>query len=451
MRFFVAWLALAWGSLAPLAGAQQASQARLVARIDSVVQDAMAAKQIVGTSVGVMKDGRILMAKGYGYADLENEVRATEHTVYRVGSVTKQFTAAAIMLLAERGQLSLEDDLTTFLPDYPTRGHGITVDRLLTHTSGIKGYTAMPAFWEQSRLDLSHEQMIALFSAEPFEFAPGERWQYNNSAYYLLGVIIEKVTGQSYADFLQANLYERLGLGATHFLDEAPIIKHRARGYEVRNGRVVNADPLSMKLPYAAGSLGSSVLDLLTWATALAQHRLLEPESYRRMITPAVLNDGSRTTYGYGLSIGDMEGRRKISHGGGINGFRAHLAHYPDDDLAVVVLCNTGSANPDMIESRIARLVLGIPEITVTEVALTEDELQRYAGTYEAGRSPIRVGFQDGTLRLFGAALRPIGNHVFVAADDPYRRVTFTVEDGRVVGFVSEREGQRIVAKRSEP
>lgn len=441
---FLAWLTAA---AAPVAAQRPASDG-FAARVDSVVKEFMAAKQIVGTSVGVMKDGRALLAKGYGFADLEHEVPATEHTVYRIGSVTKQFTAAAIMLLAEQGKLRLDDELTKFVADYPTSGHHITVDRLLTHTSGIKGYTEMPRFWEQSRLDLTHEQMIAMFSGEPFEFAPGERYQYNNSAYYLLGVIIEKVSGQSYAPFVKQHIFDRVGLAETHYLDEAPIVKHRAAGYEVRGGTVVNDDPLSMKLPYSAGSLGSSVLDLLKWNTALVAGRVVSAESYRRMTTPATLNDGSHTTYGYGLGTGTLGGHRKVAHGGGINGFRSQLAYYPDDRLTVVVLCNTGSANPDLLEAKITRLALGIPEKTVVEVPVPETELRKYAGTYNPGRSPLRVVLENGALTLFGTRLRPIGGHRFVAADDPYQEVTFELTGGEVTAVVIEREGQKTTARR---
>lgn len=432
---------------APLPAQRSASDG-LVDRVDAAVKEFMAARQVVGTSVGVMKDGRIQLAKGYGFADLENEVPATEHTVYRIGSITKQFTASAIMQLVEQGKLSLDDELTKFVPDYPTKGHRITVDRLLTHTSGIKGYTEMPKFWEQSRQDLTHEQMIAMFSAEPFEFAPGERYQYNNSAYYLLGVIIEKTSGQSYADYLKQKVFDPLGLAETHYLDEAPIVRHRAAGYEVRQGAVRNDDPLSMKLPYAAGSLGASVLDLMKWQTALVENRLLKTESYARMKTPATLNDGSKTTYGYGLAMGSLEGHRKVAHGGGINGFRSQLAYYPDDRLTVVVLCNTGTANPDLLEARITRLALGIPEKTVVEVPLPEAELRKYAGSYNPGRSPFRVAFENGALMLFGTRLRPIGGHRFVAADDPYQQVTFEVAGGEVTSLTIEREGQKTTARR---
>jgi CubicO group peptidase (beta-lactamase class C family) len=438
--FLIALVCLAF--LPATSPAEERNRTEILSRIDSIVVEAMERDQVVGISVGVRKGGEILVAKGYGFADLENEVKATEHTVYRIGSITKQFTAAAIMLLVERGEVRLDDELTRFLPDYPTEGRRITVDRLLTHTSGIMGYTEMgEKFWGKSRLDLSHEEMVELFSAEPFEFAPGERYQYNNSAYYLLGLIIENVSGMSYAEFLSDQIFSPLGLLETHYLYNLPIIKNRAEGYEVREDKLVNDDPLSMRLPYSAGSLGSTVMDLLRWQIAIHGNKVVNQAGYDKMTTPATLNSGEKTTYGYGLAIGNLENRRKISHGGGINGFSTQLSHYPDDDLTVVVLTNTTSAHPGALESRIARAVLGLPERRVTPVEISEEELQIYTGTYDPGRSPIEVSIEDGILMAAGSRLRPIGNHVFLAAIDDYREITFTIENGKAVALRIEREG----------
>jgi CubicO group peptidase (beta-lactamase class C family) len=427
-----------------------AQGSELTDRIDAFVKEVMERDQVAGVSVGIAKGGQVLLAKGYGYADLENEVEATEHTVYRIGSVTKQFTSVAIMMLVEQGKLRLDDPMTKFFPDYPTHGLTVTVDRLLNHTSGIKGYTEMESFWNEARLDLSHEQMIELFSSVPFEFEPGEKYQYNNSAYYLLGLIIEKLSGLEYAEYLEKNVFEPLGLRETHYLYNKPIVKNRAEGYEISEGDIVNDDPLSMRLPYAAGSLGSSVMDLLAWQKALEEHKLLSKEGYEKMRTPAHLIDGSSTTYGYGLALGRLEGRTKISHGGGINGFRAQLSHYPDDDLTVVVLCNSGSAHPDAYESRIARAALDIPEKVVKPVELSEKELALYVGVYDPGRSPLEVSVKDGILTMAGYRLRPVGDHVFLPTVDDYSEIIFTVENGKAVSVRMEREGHVTVAEKSK-
>jgi CubicO group peptidase (beta-lactamase class C family) len=429
-----------------------ASTEDLASRVDRLVEKAMLDSQTPAISVGIARAGEIVLARGYGLSDVENRVAATENTVYRIGSVTKQFTAAAILLLVEDGKLSLDDDLSSLLPDYPTHGETITVNRLLNHTNGIKGYTEMPEFWKRGREDLGHEDMMKLFGEAPLEFSPGERWQYSNSAYYLLGVIIEERSGKSYTDFLEERIFEPLGLEQSWYLDNAPIVPNRASGYEVRNGEVVNDDPLSMRLPYSAGSLGSSVVDLLAWQRALRDGRVVSDESYRRMITPGQSNDGKTLTYGYGLSVSSFHGRAKIGHGGGINGFRSQISWYLDDDpasdIAVVVLCNAGSANAGRLESAIARAALGIPEKVIDEVELQPGELQQYAGTYDPGRSWIHVVLVDGELRLFGQRLRATGNHVFYPEDDNYQSITFELEGDRAVALRIEREGQSTIAQR---
>ncbi len=252
----------------------------------------------------------------------------------------------------------------------------------------------------------------------------------------------------SYAEFLSDQFFSPLGLLETHYLYNAPIIKNRAEGYEVREGNLVNDDPLSMRLPYSAGSLGSTVMDLLRWQIVLDANKVVSQVSYDRMTTPAILNSGEKTTYGYGLAIGNLEGRHKISHGGGINGFLTQLSHYPDEDLTVVVLTNTTSANPGPLESRIARAVLDIPERRATTVDLSEEELQVYTGTYDPGRSPIEVSIEDGILVAAGSRLRPIGNHVFLSAVDDYREITFTLSNGKAVNLRIEREGHVTEAPR---
>lgn len=433
-------------SVASRVGASEWSEA-----VDPLVEAAMKQDHIPAISVGVERRGEVLLAKGYGFADLENRVPATEHTVYRIGSVTKQFTAAAVLLLAERGAVGLDDDIRLYLPDYDTHGRRILVRQLLNHTCGIKGYTEIPAFWQQSREDLSPARLMELFAEPPLEFEPGDRWQYSNSGYYLLGQIIEKASGWTYEDFLRDEIFRPLGLDESWYLDNAPIVPNRAEGYEVRDGRVVNDEPLSMRLPFSAGSLGASVHDLLAWRRALSGGRVITAASLAQMTTPGRLNDGKPLTYGFGLSIGAMQGHRKISHGGGINGFRAQLSWYPDDDLTVVVLANTGSASPDVLESAIARALLGIPEREIHEVSLAEEELKRYAGLYDPGRSPIPVVLKEGALWLFGARrLIPLGGDAFVAEDDVYRDVRFEMRDGRAVSLRMEREGQVTEAARVE-
>ena len=235
--------------------------------------------------------------KGKRLANVELDVKASPSTVYRIGSLTKQFTAAAIMRLVETGKISLDDPIEKHLPDYPVGGRRITIRHLLTHTSGIKSYTGLgPKFWDDRRLDYSHEKLIALFKDEPRTFSR-KKYLYNNSGYYLLGVIIEKVTGESYGSHMKKTLFDPLGLSSTMYCDNEPLVKQRAAGYQVVLGVVQNAAPLSMKAPFSAGALCSSVTDLVAWTSALMNGKVVSRASLDQMITPATLNDGKPTTY----------------------------------------------------------------------------------------------------------------------------------------------------------
>src|SRR5688572_8973342 len=228
--------ALLASALTATAASAQDSRA-LVHYIDSVATAAVAEQRTAGVSVAVVKNGRTVLAKGYGFADLENDVPATPETVYRIGSVTKQFTAAGIMRLMEQGKLSLDDTLQKFLPDFPTQGNRVTVRHLLNHTSGIRSYTSLGPKWQRvMRLDLAPDSMVALFANEPFDFKPGDAYRYNNSGYFLLGVIIEKLSGKPYGQYLQDEFFTPLGLKSTVYCDQAPIIKRRAQGYTPRPG-----------------------------------------------------------------------------------------------------------------------------------------------------------------------------------------------------------------------
>lgn len=399
------------------------------AEIRALAADALETHPSPGLSIGVQRGDEVLFAEGFGFADLEHRVPATADTVYRIGSVTKQFTGAAVMALVEEGRLDLDADLKDLLPDYDTRGFFIPVERLLNHTSGIKGYTEMDEFWAQARLDLDHRAMMDLFAGAPFEFEPGDRYQYNNSGYYLLGVLIERISGASYADFLEERLFGPLELDRTHYLDNDPIVPDRASGYEpAEDGGFRNDDPLSMKLPYAAGSLGSSVRDLLAWQRALVLGEAVSPSAYERMTAPGELIDETEIPYGYGLGLGREHGLDKVSHGGGINGFRAQLAYYPEVELGIAVLMNSGGGRPGLLENRIARAVLGMEQPRIEEAPVDAAALERYAGTYDPGRSPVTITLREGGLHGLGRRLAPVGDSVFHPEGDPFTRIEFAAD-----------------------
>lgn len=386
------------------------------AAIDSVALAPITAGRAAGMSVAVVHGADTIVLKGYGYADLELDVPTPADAVYEIGSVTKQFTAAAIFQLAERKALSLDDEITKFLPDYPTQGHRITIRRLLNHTSGIKGYTELPRFWSAIAMrDLPRDSLVAMFSAEPFDFAPGEMMIYNNSAYFLLGLIIEKASGESYETYVKRHLFDPLGMKASHYCTNDLIVKHRAKGYAFGAQGLQRAPYLTHRWPYAAGSICSTAGDLVIWNRALHGARgtggsVLSAAAYREYVTPGTLNDGTRLRYAHGLSITDTGGRRRIAHGGGIYGYLSESRYYPDADLIIVVLINTaGPANPSAIADAIEEIVLGkTPSHPERRFA---GDLHRFVGTYEGPgrgqRFTLTVSVDSATLAFAVGNGRP--------------------------------------------
>jgi CubicO group peptidase (beta-lactamase class C family) len=437
--------------------AQASTRRPLAARIDSLAAAALAQWPAAGLSIAVVRGSRTVVMKGYGRADLENDVPATAHTVYRIGSITKQFTAVAILQLMEQGKLSLDDTIQHFLPEYHAQGHRVTIRHLLTHTSGIKSYTSLGPEWERRmRLDLPHDSLVALFQDKSFDFEPGTKFLYNNSGYYLLGLIIERITGQQYADYVAQREFIPLGLASTVYCDERPLLTHRAAGYERDSGRFVNASPLSMRQPFSAGALCSTVGDLVAWQRGLVTHRLIGAASAALMSSSATLGDGSATGYGFGLAVAKLGEHRKIGHGGGINGFLTELDYYPDDSLTVVVLANSESAKPSRLAEDIARLVLGVPAPVVKDLTLGAADLTRFAGTYALGPLQVRVFETGGKLQAqatgqgaFG--LRWQGDSTFVAAFDDNVRVLFlSAGAGRAASFILYQGGIAQTATRVE-
>jgi CubicO group peptidase (beta-lactamase class C family) len=410
-------------ALVVLSASTAAAQGHLTAAIDGIVEAPIKAGRVAGASVAVVRGNETIAERGYGFADLQLDVATPPRAIYEIGSVTKQFTAAAILLLAEEGKLSLDDDLTKYLKDYPTQGHRITLRRLLDHTSGIKGYTELEEFGEFMVLKKPKQELVKLFSSKPFDFAPGEDLIYNNSAYFLLGLIIEQAAGMPYADFVRARLFDRVGMKNSSYCSERIIQKNKVHGYDTANGTLVLKAYLDHSWPYAAGSLCSSAHDLALWNRALHGGKVLSPASYHAMTTPARLNDGAQVRYAMGLGMLDSAGRRVISHGGGINGFLSHADYYPAEDLTVVVLFNTaGPVNPQTIAREIADAVLGKPTIVHRPYA---GDLSAFAGSFSGrgrGRpTQIRIEVRGNDLHYIrgaGAAmtdevLHYLGNDTF--------------------------------------
>ncbi|AMY07083.1 Penicillin-binding protein E [Luteitalea pratensis] len=362
------------------------------AELDAVVTAAFVPDQ-PGGAVLVVKDGKVLFRKAIGMASMELGVPLQPDTIFRLGSITKQFTAAAIMMLVEEGKVSLTDPVEKYVPGYPTQGHVITVEHLLTHTSGIQSYTDIPGWFPgRIRADMAVLDLVDAFKKEPMQFAPGTRYAYNNSAYVLLGAIIEKAAGTTYEQFLTTRIFTPLGMTRTFYGSNEPIIRGRAQGYTRDDGVVKNSQFLSMTQPYAAGSLVSTLDDLARWDAALYTDRVVKAESLARMWTPYLLKDGSSTRYGYGFQVGDMRGQQAIEHGGGIPGFSTYALRLPQEHVYVVVLCNSDNPRvaPGYLARRLAAMAIGKPFPERTAITVESSVLARYVGTYSNDARDVR-------------------------------------------------------------
>ena len=338
---------------------QTPAPATETARIDEAVQAFLQQPGAVGISVAVARGSELVYTKTQGFADLEFADVADEETMFRIGSITKQFTAAAILRLAERGKLSVDDPLTKFLPTYPTQGHELTLRHLLTHTSGVPNYTDFGEEWMKLvARELTDDEMVALWEKRPFDFAPGERWSYSNSGYYLLGMVIQRASGQGYADFLRTEFFEPLKLTRTRYDSNAELILNRAQGYAYEEGQFRNDRLIGMAQPGAAGGLISTAGDLARWEMALVSGKVVKPESYEEMTLPFMLTDGKETTYGFGLSLDDYAGHRSVHHGGGIFGFNSYLAHFPESKLTIATISNSEAVSAGALCEKLARLLL---------------------------------------------------------------------------------------------
>jgi CubicO group peptidase (beta-lactamase class C family) len=418
------------GASSPVAAAPAAApDAGALARVDAAARAVAADERIPSVAVAIAVGDSVVYARGYGEADREAQLAAAPDVVYRIGSVTKQFTAAAFLRLVEQGRIALDDPLTKYLPDYPAQGHTVTIRQLLNHTSGIKSYTGLPAWISRMEEPFTHEQMLKLFASEPFDFAPGEQWKYNNSGYYLLGMVLEQVTGRPYAEYVAETLFAPLGLASTAYCPDQPT-DGQAEGYRLTTAGIAPAAPLSMTHPYAAGALCSTVLDLVRWNRALVAGRVIRPATYRAMTTPDTLNSGKRLGYGYGLALDEWEGMRRVQHGGGINGFGAFLSYYPEHDVTIAVLENTDAYNPARTEEAIARALFDIAAPEVKDLPLTAEQIARYVGTYDLGRLQLRVFSEGDRLMAQGTGqmaiqLRWQGGDDFRAAFDERVRIIF--------------------------
>lgn len=325
-------------------------------RIDKFLNEKFKS-EIPGGVILVAKGGKAIYRKAFGMANLELNVKMQPDFVFEIGSMTKQFTAVSILMLVEEGKLKLDDEITKFIPDYPTSGNGITIHHLLTHTSGIKDFTSMKSIKDIARSDLSPKELVDFFKNEPVDFKPGEQFKYCNSGYVLLGYIIEIASGQTYQEFVVQNIFAKLGMTNTYYASHEKIIKNRVSGYRDKEG-YVNAAYISFSIPYASGSIMSNVDDLLKWQNAIDANVLLNPIATEKVFTNYKLNNGANIDYGYGWHIKELNGKLVREHGGSIFGFKSMGVYEPTEQIYVIGLSNCDCNSPTALTRDIASLLI---------------------------------------------------------------------------------------------
>ena len=403
-------------------------------RMDRIAREYVDAKEFMGT-VLVARGDEVLFSRAYGSANLEWNIPNAIDTKFRLGSVSKQFTAAAILLLEERGKLTVDDSVKKHYSEAPAAWDGITVAQLLTHTSGIPNFTSFPDYESFSRVPTTPADLVKLFRDKQLDFAPGAEMRYSNSGYALLGLIIESASGTTYAKFLDENIFEPLGMKDSGYDSNVALIPRRAAGYVPSPNGPENANYLSMTVPFAAGALYSTVGDLHRWNQGLFGGKVIDPGSLRKMITPP------KGDYAFGIVVVRQAGRKALQHGGGIDGFNTKLSYFPDDGVTVVALSNINGPGAEGIVDKLGALVHGEPVALHSErkeIALPASTLKEYVGTYElhAGSS-LAVSLVDGKLTVIYTGRPP--DTLFAESRDHFfsKRFIATVEFVRSGGKVT--------------
>ncbi|HEY0380503.1 MAG TPA: serine hydrolase [Pyrinomonadaceae bacterium] len=383
-------------------------------------------------AVLVARDGRVLLSKGYGFANAELEVPNMPQTKFRLGSITKQFTAASILLLQERGKLDVQDSVCKYVENCPAAWQPVTIHHLLTHTSGIPSFTGFPDYLKTMALPTTIPETLARFRDKPLEFKPGEQFSYSNSGYVLLGHLVEKVSGKSYADFLRENVFVPLGMTNTGADVAGQILKGRASGYRVGADGLSNAPYLDMSIPHGAGALYSTVEDLYLWEQGLFGGKLLAKKSLDAMLT--VVKD----YYGYGIGVDTQFKLARIGHSGGINGFNTYMAWFPDERATFIVLSNIENGTPaTQIETRLARLALADKIVMPPAAKVDAAALASYAGRYELDPKLGNIVF-DVTAGEGGLLIKPSHSdrHKFVPVSETE---FYDFDDGGDVRFIFQK------------
>lgn len=408
-----------------------------------------------GATVLIAKDDTILYRKAFGMANLELKVPMKPDNVLSLASITKQFTSVAILILMEQGKLGLKDPLSKYIADFP-RGNEITLHHLLNHTSGIMNYTNLPDFRSKTRLDRSPEEIISIFKSLPLAFNPGEKYDYSNSGYFLLGYIVEKISGMPYGDFIQKNIFDQLNMKNSFYADAFKIIPNRADGYQFYEGNYENAEYMSPTVAYAAGSLVSTVDDMFLWNKAIHNNLLISEKSKQLAFTNHTLTNKKHDNYGYGWAINEIAGTATIEHTGGINGFTTSGIYIPSKNIYAIVLTNLDDGKgPEAYNIKVVSALLGKPVTEKAAMQLSETALKKWVGVYQFDDVVRVITYDKGALfstREGGRPiqLKPLSDSEFsfensfatykFSSNNNKKRVLFTDRMAKSIGVATDRK-----------
>ncbi len=422
--------------------------------IDEMLSEIFKSDEPGGTVIAV-KQGSTIFRKGYGMADLELNVPLKPDMTFRIGSLTKQFTAVAVFMLIERGILSFSETITSFFPESPENWKNITIEHLLTHSSGLTSYTTSSEWEKITKEDIKPEQIVEIIKKDSLLFPPGDHLYYSNSGYFLLGVIIEKITGQRYGDFINKNIFIPLGMNNSYFGSHSEVISGRVKGYKKNDGVFKNADYISMSSPFSAGGLLSSVDDLAVFNEALHSGKLISKKNVEKMTTPYKPKVSGPPIVGYGCEIIPFKELTMIRMQGSINGFESQMLYIPDDQIFVAVLQNnvTTEYSSDYLGKKIAAFLINDPYPEWQAVELPASTLLKYIGVYRIDEDNVRNITVEGD-KIYSQRNNGPKIEIFPSSETTFfykgrfTYITFTLdESGKVINMIMHyEEGSQITA-----
>jgi D-alanyl-D-alanine carboxypeptidase len=411
-RTFLRLSVLVFTALTVRADASVATRADdLTSRLDAIAARSLG-RPNSAVSIAVLRDGQTI-ARAYGLADRQRGVRATPDSIFHIASISKNVAAAAVLSLVDRGQLKLDDDVTKYVPAAPTHGRRVTIQQLINHTSGIFSFTSLPDAEANEARELTHEQVLALIKDRPFDFAPGTRWRYDNTGFYLAGMVVEHVSGKPYGTYVREQFFQPLGMSSSSLCSAHDEVPGLVSGYVRQKDALAPAPFMTWVLPFSAGSICATASDLLKWQAGLDSGRVLRPATLAVMRRPTALADGTRIDYGLGTRLGSFVGHRVLGHTGSGGGFTTVLEDFPNDRLTIAVLINTEEGGATTVAADIARAALGIPEREPENLPAPKTELAAIAGVFDSDEGSVH--------------LMPCGEHLcFELADAGARQTPLT-------------------------